>query len=182
MKINTREIVAKAISAGLLTAKGEPGFRALAGYIAGDRRMTDPRWGAYVISTVRGECGPEFLPVAERRARPGTPLRATQDRYWSTGYYGRGYVQLTWRKNYERMSREVDADLVADPDRLIRDPAISYRVLSAGMVKGLFTGKGLADYILGSRCDWDGARRIINGRDKAAEFADRANSWFQIIK
>ena len=43
--------------------------------------------------------------------------------------------------------------------------------MSKGMAQGLFTGKGLPDYIGGDRCDYQSARRIINGTDMWVEMA-----------
>ncbi|WP_218191379.1 glycoside hydrolase family 19 protein [Enhydrobacter aerosaccus] len=81
-------------------------------------------------------------------------------RYWP--YYGRGYVQLTWRRNYQKMSGAVGVDLVIDPDKAL-EPAIAAAILFEGMEHGDFTGVGLPYFFNGTREDWDGARAIING-------------------
>src|SRR5258705_13445392 len=36
----------------------------------------------------------------EGHARAGTKARRAQDKYWSTGYYGRGLIQTTHLENY----------------------------------------------------------------------------------
>jgi hypothetical protein len=45
------------------------------------------------------------------------------------------------------------------------------------MVTGKFTGKKLSDYISGSSVDYIGARRIINGTDRASLVAGYARSF-----
>lgn len=71
-----------------------------------------------------------------------------EGRYW----IGRGLVQLTHRANYQRMSRETGIDLVADPARAM-EMEVAVAILFAGMEKGLFTGRRLADYFAGDRAD-----------------------------
>jgi putative chitinase len=41
-----------------------------------------------------------FRATKEGRARLGTKARKSQDKYWATGYYGRGLIQLTHERNY----------------------------------------------------------------------------------
>ncbi len=82
-------------------------------------------------------------------------------------FAGRGYVQLTGRDNYERYG-------IADrPDDAMK-PDVAARILRDGMEHGRFTGKKLADYLPG---DYVGARRIINGTDKAHEIAGHAHAF-----
>jgi hypothetical protein len=96
--------------------------------------------------------------------------------------YGRGYVQLTWPDNYARADRELQLGgaLIANYD-LAMDAGIAYRILSRGMLEGWFTGKRLADYIQGSRCDYLNARRIVNGTDRAATIAGYARAFEAIL-
>ena len=81
-------------------------------------------------------------------------------------FYGRGFVQLTWRNNYAKAGAKVGADLVTQPD-LATQPKTAAKIIACGMAEGWFTGKRLADYITDSRCDYVAARRIVNGTDKA---------------
>ena len=114
-----------------------------------------------------------FQPINEYRAKPGTRGRANQDRYWLTGYYGRGYVQLTWKANYEKAGRALGVDLVNRPE-LALEPEVAFKILFYGMRSGWFTGKKLSDYIRPGRADYVGARKIINGEDKAEQIASYA--------
>ena len=55
---------------------------------------------AYILSTAIGESG--LRPIKEMRDRAGTELYTIQNKYWHSGYYGRGYVQITWDYNYKK--------------------------------------------------------------------------------
>ena len=91
-------------------------------------------------------------------------------------YRGRGYVQLTLRANYVSLGRALDIDLVGNPD-LAADPDTAARIAVYGMVHGSFTGKKLDDYINSTKTDYEGARRIVNGNDRARVIADDAETY-----
>lgn len=138
---------------------------------------------AYVLATARHECAGTMQPIIERGARsyfdkyePGTAIGKTLGNvHPGDGYLyrGRGYVQLTGRLNYARASKEVGADLIANPD-LALQPAIAANIIVRGMTEGWFTGRKLSDYILGSKADYQNARRIVNGLDRAGLIAGYA--------
>ena len=92
-------------------------------------------------------------------------------------FHGRGYVQLTGRTNYHRMSKVVGVDLVAGPD-LALAPDIAALILLEGMEKGMFTGGGLGRYCNAAVCDWVQARRIINATDHAEQIAEIARAFY----
>lgn len=130
---------------------------------------------AYVLATTYWETARTMKPVREYggesylRSKPYYP------------FVGMGYVQLTWRKNYEDWSRRLGVDFVADPKKLL-EPQHAVRVLVDGMRLGTFTGKKLADYITLSASDFAGARRIVNGTDKAASIAAIARDYDASLK
>ena len=77
-------------------------------------------------------------------------------------------MQLTHRWNYEVMSRVTGIELVADPGRTMEmDVAVTITILIEGMCHGSFTGRRLDDYFESESEDWGGARKIINGVDRA---------------
>lgn len=121
---------------------------------------------AYVLATVEHETNDTFRPVRESYWLGEWARRRL--RYYP--YYGRGYVQLTWKFNYKRYSEILGIDLVANPDRAM-EPAIACFVLVHGFKHGVFTGKKITDYIRQGKTDFVGARRCINGTDKAAKIA-----------
>lgn len=147
--------------------------------------VTDNKQIAYILATVWHECG--FLSIRERRARPTTPEQTQiwrwQNRYWSSGFYGRGFSQLTWRYNYARFSPIVGIDLVRNPDAALQ-PGIGAKILVFGMVNGSFTAprnsvsspNRLSRYFPadGSTADFIGARQIVNGTFRADVVAGHA--------
>lgn len=93
-------------------------------------------------------------------------------------WLGRGYVQLTHKTNYIRASKLTGIDLVADPSKAM-NPATAATILVKGSIDGLFTGKSLNDYLPG---DYVGARRVINGRDRAQKIARYAETFEKALK
>lgn len=133
------------------------------------RGLTDLRWLAYMLATTKHETAHTMQPI-EEYGRGAAHSYGIADPDTGKAYYGRGYVQLTWKQNYQRMSTLVGADLVTHPELALR-PAIAAEILFEGMEKGLFTGVGLPRYFSATVDDPVNARRIINGMDKAHEIA-----------
>lgn len=92
-------------------------------------------------------------------------------------YYGRGYVQLTWRSNYARAGAKIGQPLEAKPDLALK-PDVAAAIMRRGMVEGWFTGKAFKDFLPSAgnanRPQFTNARKIINGLDKAALIAGYA--------
>lgn len=155
-----------------------------------EKRLTDPRQIAYVLATAYHETGRTIQPVRETFATSDASAIARLDKafrdgklgqvktpYWREGWFGRGYVQLTHRDNYAKMSAVVGVDLVSDPGRAM-EPRIAALILVEGMKRGSFTGKGLDLYFpAGGNPKWQDARRIVNGTDRAATIADYARKF-----
>jgi hypothetical protein len=139
----------------------------------------DDRWLAYMLATTHHETDRTMQPIREygrgKNRKYGIPDSET-----GQVYYGRGFVQLTWRANYEAMSKLVKADLVADADLALR-PDYASIIMFEGMIRGSFTGKKLADYFNPQKEDWVNARRIINGLDKANAIAAYGKSYYAAI-
>jgi len=89
-------------------------------------------------------------------------------------FCGRGYVQLTGRRNYTLAQTKTGAALVDNPDLAMRQD-VAAKIMRFGMTQGWFTGKQFADYLPAgrpaSRDEFKAARRIINGQDRAADIA-----------
>lgn len=135
---------------------------------------TDIRKLAYILATAMWES--KLTPIREIRAKAGTPLYDQQNNYWLSGYYGRGYVQLTWEKNYRIMANRLGIpELVTNPDIALQ-PEIAAKIIVFGMYEGLFTSKKLSDYINIISEDYFNARKIVNGLDRADIIAGFANS------
>lgn len=92
-------------------------------------------------------------------------------------FCGRGYVQLTGRRNYTLAQAKTGAGLIDNPD-LAMKPDVAAKIMRFGMSQGWFTGKQFADYLPvgrpASRDEFKAARRIINGQDRAADIAGYA--------
>lgn len=143
------------------------------------RGLKDNRWLAYILATTFWETARTMQPIREYGRGAGRAY-GNPDRVTGKTYYGRGFVQLTWKKNYEKMGSLLRSDLVNNPD-LALDVKIATQILFAGMIGGMFTGKKLMDYFNGKTTDWVGARRIINGTDQAQTIAGIAKQFYADI-
>lgn len=141
-------------------------------------------WRAYALATAFHETAGTMRPIHEYGApkyfntRYGpdgaNPRLAKQLGNTQRGdgalYAGRGYVQLTGRANYRKMGARLNYGLEQMPD-LALDPIVAAKILRVGMSEGSFTGKRLSDYFDHDSNDPVGARRIINGTDRASQIA-----------
>lgn len=96
-------------------------------------------------------------------------------------FLGRGFVQITGRRNYVDWSRRLGVDLIKDPQKA-EQPDIAVRILVEGMKLGTFTGKKLSDYITLTKSDFRGARRIVNGLDRSVTIAGHATAYDKLLK
>lgn len=133
---------------------------------------------AYVLATGKWETAHTMKPV-EEAFWLSDKWRRDNLRYYP--WHGRGFVQLTWERNYLKAGKELDVDLITDPDRAM-EPKIAAEILVVGMRDGWFTTKKLSDYITLKRSDFVNARRIVNGTDKAREIAEIARSYDKALK
>lgn len=135
---------------------------------------------AYVLATAYWETAHTMKPVEEAYWVPNAAeWRKKNLRYYP--WYGRGFVQLTWEPNYKHAEDELGVPLTKKPE-LALDPGIACEIAVTGMREGWFTGKKLSDYITLQRSDFKGARRIINGTDKAQSIADLAKLYDADLK
>lgn len=159
------------------------------------KSMSDPRWLAYILATAWHEVAETMQPIRERggaayffkmydmhgsRPKVAATLGNTQPGDGAK-FYGRGLVQLTGRTNYARASQKLGADLIANPDLALK-PVHAVKITFAGMKEGWFTGKKLADYFSATKDDPVGARRIINGTDKAETIASHHRKFLAALK
>lgn len=167
-------------SFGPLRQQQVDGLDRLIACLEGDNYISDIRWAAYMLATVKHETGHSFQPVREGGRGKGMAYGKPNP---VTGkvYYGRGYVQLTWVDNYRAMGKIFDVDLVGNPD-LALGHELAYRIMSYGMRLGSFTGVGLNRYIHGETCDFVQARKIINGMDCAERIAAYATDILSALK
>ena len=139
----------------------------------------DRRWLAYALATTQHETGATMRPIEEWGKGEGR-LYGSRDAETGHVYYGRGYVQLTWRDNYRRMGELLGVDLEHRPE-LALDPTLAAKIMFEGMSRGLFTGRKFADFFNAERTDWHRARMIINGLDRAALIAAYAVKYDEAL-
>jgi hypothetical protein len=111
---------------------------------------------AYILATVWHETAHTMQPITER----GGQAYLKAKKYWP--YVGRGLVQITWEDNYRKYG------IASTPEKALEwDTAL--HILFDGMIQGVFTGKRLSHYFHPGKEDPHGARRIINGLDRAVD-------------
>lgn len=150
-------------------------------------------WTAYALGTSYHETGHTMLPIKEKGGnayftrmydiRGNRPKKAKELGNLSPGdgakYCGRGYVQLTGKRNYTIATKALqamgfDVDLVKNPD-LAMDPVIAAVIMVRGMSEGWFTSRDMDDDLPlqgpATLQQFIDSRDIINGRDKDDEIA-----------
>src|SRR5262249_1498307 len=90
-------------------------------------------------------------------------------------FKGRGYVQLTGRRNYALYAATTGFELVKFPIILMNRAALSAFVLVDGMMRGAYTTLRLDQFVNSSKQDFYNARQVVNGLDRAQKIADQAN-------
>src|SRR5262249_25253110 len=169
------------------------GLNALLSSVESDAAIDDVRWVAYMFATLKHECANKWTPVTEYGNRSyfdkyetGTPIgtrlgnTAPGDGYL---FRGRGYVQITGRRNYTVLGQKLNMGdaLAKDPD-LALSQEVAYKIMSYGMRNGTFTGRKLGQFIGPGQCDYKNARKIINGLDQADRIAGYASGLEQVLK
>jgi hypothetical protein len=153
---------------------------------------------AYILATAYWETGRSMKPVKEtvmphhndknpsdaevirRLDSWARKIGRTSNIYWREGWFGRGYVQLTHKRNYERATRETGFNLVRNPD-LALHPEVAAAVLVQGMMQGWFTGRALPEYVNAQSVDYANARRVVNAMDRARDIAAIAEQYERAI-
>jgi len=133
-----------------------------------DPLSDDLRWLAYCLATAYHETAKEMQPIEEYGKGDGMSY-GNPDPETGQTYYGRGYVQLTWRENYQRATDELaiepesEEDFVWNPGKVL-DPYNAAEIMFRGMAEGWFrSGNKLIKFFSEAVDDPYGAREIING-------------------
>lgn len=140
-------------------------------------------FAAYALATAGHETNYTMQPVREAFWLSEN-WRSKNLRYYP--FYGRGYVQLTWKENYAKADRELALrGSLNDNLDLALDPGIAAKIMVKGMQEGWFCGDKAGkrhtlarhvpvDGAAASAAQFSSARRIINGTDKAGKIAGEA--------
>jgi len=145
---------------------------------------------AYALATACHETAYTMQPVREAFWLSESWRRAHL-RYYP--FYGRGYVQLTWKNNYEKADRELElGGRLIDNLDLALDPDIAAKILAKGMQEGWFCAdrsgerhtltRHLPENGAASLAQFTSARRIINGVDKAGKIAREAIKFQEALQ
>jgi putative chitinase len=146
----------------------------------------DPRKLAYILATAHHETGAfKYVreiwgPTAAQKKYEGRKDLGNTVAGDGKKFMGRGFVQLTGRRNYADWSKRTGLDLLKEPD-LVTQPAVAARILVQGSMLGTFTGKKVGDYIDGAKADYVQARRVINGTDRAVMIAGYAEQFLAAL-
>jgi putative chitinase len=141
---------------------------------------------AYVLATARRESRDSFQPLREaprcgdsevcREKAIGRHLQYTAAKRGRSPkqnyalpdkdglrFYGRGFVQLTHRSNYQYAARQTGHPLVSEPDKAL-EPAVAAEILIRGMLEGWYGKhrKPLSAYLNEQQLDWINARNTVN--------------------
>lgn len=182
---------------GKLTQAQSGGLTALLDYWEANHASADDRWLAYVLGTAHHEVDRRMQPINEYGTKAyfeqrygihgGNPALAKNLGNVNDGdgalFHGRGFVQLTGRKNYTYWQDRLHVDLSSGEAAAAHalDLAVATQIVFEGMIEGRFTGKKLADYFSPAKQDWLGARAIVNGSDKKALVASYAQNYYGAI-
>lgn len=146
---------------------------------------------AYIFATAWWETARTMQPVREAFFVSKDMSKAEQWRKNNLHYfpyYGRGYVQLTWKHNYKKAGDHLGLNFVKNPD-LVMDTQNAIEIMFTGMQEGWFTNKSLDDYIdeiedsdNEDLNEYIQARKVINGKDKASTIAGIALKFERNLK
>ncbi|MBK8983021.1 MAG: hypothetical protein IPM38_12010 [Ignavibacteria bacterium] len=145
-----------------------------------DKGYRNLRELAYVLATAYHESAHTWNPAIREYGRGKGRKYGMPHSKTGQIYYGRGLCQLTWYFNYESFTRILGVDLIKNPD-LALEPRNSVDILMIGMRDGIFTRHKLNMYFDKDTTDWVGARKIINGMDRANLIASYAKAFYKIL-
>jgi len=143
-----------------------------------DDGYTNLRQLAYVLATAYHESAHTWNPSIREYGRGKGRKYGMPHPDTGKIYYGRGLCQLTWFFNYESFTRILGVDLINNPN-LALEPGNSVDILMIGMREGIFTRHKLDMYFDKYNTDWVGARKIINGADRANLIATYAKEFYK---
>jgi hypothetical protein len=163
------------------------------GIFADNWEIRTVNWLAYMLATVFHETAFTMQPIDEggsdayfTRMYEGRRDLGNTEPGDGAKFHGRGFVQLTGRANYSKLSPIVKQfypecpDLTASPASAKKDDYASV-IMFYGMFCGSFTGRALKNFLgdpeKGQIEDFYNARKVINALDKAEEIQSYAKKF-----
>ncbi len=133
-------------------------------------------WQSYMLATAWHETAKTMQPVREAY-NLSENWRMKKLRYYP--YYGRGYLQITWLKNYQWLDEAAtkaglikEGDLLKNLDLAMR-PDIAAFALKQGLIEGRYDAQGktikqrLPRKGVATKKQYINARYLVNIQDKA---------------
>ena len=110
-------------------------------------------------------------------------LPSVKTPYWRKGWFGRGRIQVTHAENYSYAQAKSGLPIVANPS-LMLDSKADLKVSLPGTIEGWWTrGKHrMSMYLDRPDPDFEGARRIVNGNDKAKLVATYCEAFLAALR
>ena len=164
--------------------------------------VTDNRQIAYILSTLKWESPNSWWSWFKNQKERWGENRS----YWQIdpdtwqAYYGRWFIQLTHKSNYQKYTQIIrdmwknfrdndgnvlkssDIDLVNNPDIILNSNELSIFIAIHWMKNGNFTWKKLDDFINDTQSDFYNARSIVNRMSsRPGYYADNAESYLNRI-
>ena len=141
-----------------------------------DDRVTGVGTIAYMFGTIYAETAVKDLSPATQEIIGDTNKGKG---YVKEGFYGRGWVQLTYEDKYRKASEALGKDFVKEPN-LVLEPRNAYEILFRGMSEGWIevyrtSAHGavdrmvpikLGDFVSDTKVDYGLARAVINANCK----------------
>jgi len=155
---------------GSMTQQQVDGMNAILEAWEVNPRSDNLRHLSYPLATTAHETGFTMAPIEEYGKGSGQEYGKPDPETGQT-YYGRGYVQLTWRDNYARADKELgfsNIDSLEWHAERALEHYVAANVMFEGMTYGWFRSDAegrqcLARYFNDEVDDSYGAREIING-------------------
>lgn len=186
--------VRASLFSGSLKQKQVNGLTALLDYWEDKHASKDDRWLAYILGTAYHEVDKRMQPIDEygtnayfmmmydkTGARPTVAAQlGNTEEGDGAKFHGRGFVQLTGRRNYKDWQDRLGVNLINNPEKA-KDLETATAIIFEGMRLGTFTAKKLSDYFNDDEEDWVNARRTVNGTNKAQLIAGHAKAFYAAI-
>lgn len=140
------------------------------------------RHQAYMLATAWHETATKMQPIKEMGS--DKYLSKYEGRVKQLGntqkgdgikFAGRGFVQITGRRNYTLFAKLLNIDLVNNPDLALKSD-IAAKIILIGMHDGHFTGKSMSDYKT-----FKAMRGVVNGSDDATQIAGYAETFLKAL-
>jgi hypothetical protein len=173
------DLIRSPLFGGTMTQSQVDGCEHLLDYAEHHTPPLDLRHVAYILATALHETARTMEPIEEYGHGAGYPYGVPDPKTGET-YYGRGFVMITWKKNYAFQEAKLGRPLVEYPDCAL-EPDCAAAILYEGMLDGDFTGVGLGDYIDAAQCNYVDARRVVNGLDCAEQIAGYASVFQEAL-